>query len=72
MRELATGWVKSPPVEAHKTECTPISLLPQLISLLVSLFFGTESTVSEAASPEVEPAEFRLGSEYPRELGNLG
>lgn len=52
--------------------CFPLALLPQLISLRSAFPFGSESTVSEAAAPEVEPAECGLRPECPRELGDLG
>lgn len=50
----------------------PHSLLPQLLSLLVSLSLGVESIVSEAAAPGAEAAEFVLGLDWLREPGDIG
>lgn len=73
MRVLATDWVESPPVELRPTkQSTSPFLFCHNSFHFWSAFSLALKAASEAASPEVEPAEFGLGSECPRELGDLG
>lgn len=57
------GWLSSSWTKALITRCIPI---------LFSLSFGTKSTISEAAAPEVEPEDLGPGPDCPRELGDIG